>query len=92
MATNTGTASDKDFKEKTVDVVFEAGETGPKVVEFEIIDDPIVENTESFTVSLVSSSVSAVKVGEPSTVNILDNDGTFFTRNNIDIFHYVERG
>ena len=74
MATSPGTASGEDFKEKTVDVVFEAGETGPKVVEFEIVDDSLVENTESFTVTL-DSTASAVKLGEPSTVNILDNDG-----------------
>ncbi|XP_028398895.1 uncharacterized protein LOC114521039 isoform X22 [Dendronephthya gigantea] len=87
LATNTGTASDKDFKEKTVDVVFQPGETGPKVVEFEIIDDLIVENTESFTVSLESSLVSAVKLGEPSTVNILDNDEAViaFTKSVVDV-------
>ena len=80
MATNAGTASDVDFVGKTVDVTFEAGETGPKRVQFEIVDDSMVESTEAFTVSLVSSSLSAVKVGEPSTVNILDNDGEFCTK------------
>ena len=75
MATNPSSASAQDFVEKKVDVTFEAGETGPKFVEFDIVDDKIVENTESFEVSLVSSSLSAVKLGEPATVNILDNDG-----------------
>ncbi len=75
LATKAGTASEEDFIGRTVDVTFEAGETGPKRVEFGIVDDSLVENTESFTVSMVSSSLSAVKPGEPSTVNILDNDG-----------------
>ena len=76
-AANGGSASDADFKGKTVDVKFKAGETGPKTVEFEFVDDSIVESTESFTISMVSSSLSAVKLGEPSTVNILDNDGKY---------------
>lgn len=75
MASNAGTASDEDFVGKTVDVKFEAGETGPKTVEFEIVDDAMVERTEFFTVSMSSSSLAAVKVGEPSQVNIRDNDG-----------------
>jgi hypothetical protein len=38
----------------------------------------LLEPTESFGVSLVSSSVEDVKLGSPSTVNILDNDGIYF--------------
>ena len=75
LATSPGTASDEDFVSRTVDVTFEPGETGPKEVEFEIVDDLLVENTESFQVSIVSSSVPAVKSGGPATVNIRDNDG-----------------
>lgn len=75
LAASPGTASGEDFVSKTVDVTFEPGETGPKQVEFEIVDDELVENTESFKVSVVSSSVPAITSGEPATVNIRDNDG-----------------
>ena len=75
LATSPATASGEDFVSKTVDVTFEPGETGPKQVEFEIVDDKLVENTESFIVSVVSSSVPAITSGEPATVNIRDNDG-----------------
>jgi hypothetical protein len=42
-----------------------------------IIDDHLVEPTEKFKVNLVSSSEPSVKLGEPTSVNILlkDNDG-----------------
>ncbi|CAB4038687.1 cellobiohydrolase A (1,4-beta-cellobiosidase A), partial [Paramuricea clavata] len=78
LETSPASASDKDFVSRTVNVTFNPGETGPKEVEFEIIDDPLVENTESFSVSVVSTSVSGVISGEPATVNILDNDGNYF--------------
>jgi hypothetical protein len=44
-----------------------------------IIDDLLVEPTERFKVNMVSSSVPAVKLGEPAAVNILlkDNDGKY---------------
>ena len=54
-------------------MTFQPGESGPKVVEFELIDDDDVEPTESFTVSLSSSSRATL--GGPSTVNIQDDDG-----------------
>ncbi len=79
LQTSPGSASDKDFVSRTVDVTFQPGETGPKQVEFEIVDDPLVENTESFQVSMVSSSVAAVATGEPATVNIRDNDRKYFS-------------
>ena len=60
-----------------MDITFEPGET-EKWVEIDITDDNLLEPTESFGVSLVSSSVDAVKLGTPSSVNILDNDGNFF--------------
>lgn len=69
------TARSDDFKAKTVDVTFEPGEKGPKSVVFDIVDDPSVELTENFKVSFASSSSAAVKLGDPATVNILDNDG-----------------
>ena len=54
-------------------MTFQPGESGPKVVEFDLIDDDDVEPTESFTVSLSSSSRATL--GGPSTVNIQDDDG-----------------
>ena len=75
LATSPSTAGDGDFAPGIVDVVFAAGEKGPKQVEIDIVDDPLVENTESFQVSMVSSSNPAVKTGKAATVNILDNDG-----------------
>ena len=78
LATSPATASGEDFVSRTVDVTFQPGETGPKEVEFEIVDDPLIENTESFEVSVVSSSVPAITSGAPATVNILDNDGKQF--------------
>jgi hypothetical protein len=59
-----------------MDITFEPGET-EKWVEIDITDDNLLEPTESFGVSLVSSSVDAVKLGNPSSVNILDNDGKY---------------
>ena len=75
LATSPGSAEDEDFVGKKVDVKFEPGETGPKQVEIDIVDDDKVEKTESFEVSM-TSSVPAVKLGDPAIVNILDNDGT----------------
>ncbi|XP_046846527.1 uncharacterized protein LOC124440255 isoform X4 [Xenia sp. Carnegie-2017] len=74
LTTSAGSASDRDFFGKTFDVTFNAGETGPKRVEIDIVDDSLVESTESFNVSIVSSSSPAVRPGSSSKVNILDND------------------
>ncbi|CAB4015099.1 T9SS type B sorting domain-containing [Paramuricea clavata] len=76
FTTNAGTAGEDDFDAKTMDITFEPGET-EKWVEIDITDDNLLEPTESFGVSLVSSSVEAVKLGNPSSVNILDNDGKY---------------
>ena len=73
--TTQGTAGEDDFVSKTMDVTFEPGEQETKYIEIEITDDDLLEPTESFGVSLVSSSVEAVKLGKPSSVNIVDNDG-----------------
>ena len=59
-----------------MDITFEPGET-EKWVEIDITDDNLLEPTESFGISLVSSSVEAVKLGNPSSVNIFDNDGKY---------------
>ena len=62
--------------EKTGEVVFSPGETGPKLIPIDIIDDKVVEPTEQFQVSLSSTS-PAVTVGDPASVNITDNDGKY---------------
>ena len=54
-------------------VTFEPGETGPKSIAINIIDDDVVESKEEFTVTMSSSS-PRVTVGEPATVIIKDND------------------
>jgi hypothetical protein len=46
-----------------------------KTVEFDIVDDTLLENTEEFKVAVVYSSVPAVTWGKPVSVNIQDNDG-----------------
>ena len=57
-------------------MTFQPGETR-KQIEIEVVDDLKVEPTESFVLSLASSS-SAI-LGEPSSVNIIDNDGKYFS-------------
>ena len=76
LTTRPRTADEEDFVLKTVNVTFEPGQSGPKRVNFDIIDDKIVEDTESFSVVL-ASSVSAVIANTSATVNIQDNDGNF---------------
>ena len=77
VATEPLTAGHKDFVPKTVDFTFNPGETIPKRLVIDIIDDGLVEPTEEFKVKLISSSIPAVKLGEPASVNIhvRDNDG-----------------
>ena len=77
FTTTEGTAGKDDFVSKTVNATFEALGQETKWIEIDITDDDLLERTESFGVSLVSSSVKAVKLGEPSTVNVLDNDGNW---------------
>ena len=60
-----------------MDITFAPGQKETKWVEIDVIDDDLLEPTESFEVSLTSSSVEDVKLGKPSTVNILDNDGNY---------------
>ena len=40
-----------------------------------ILDDTVVEETESFLISLSSSDSFVVLINTPATVNIVDNDG-----------------
>ena len=74
VSTSPSTAGEKDFVPKTQDVTFGPGDSGPKSVKIDVIDDGNVEPTENFTVQLRTNS-TGVKLGEPSKVNILANDG-----------------
>ena len=47
----------------------------PQCISISIIDDSILEDTESFNVLLNSSVNARVDLGSPSIVYILDNDG-----------------
>ena len=67
-----GTADSDDFIATVQNVTFQLGET-QKQIEIELVDDQRVEDTESFILSLASSS--PVILGEPSSVNIIDDDG-----------------
>ena len=75
LATAPATASADDFVAKEVEVTFQPGETGPKDVEIDLFDDALVESTESFNVRLVSTTNPDIQLGDPTSVNILDNDG-----------------
>ena len=68
-----GTASKIDYSSSVKEVTFQPGETGPKFVDIDLVDDSVDEPTEEFTVML--SSDSRVILGRPSTVNIEDDDG-----------------
>ena len=74
FVTKTGTAGSSDFVSKTVDVLFEPG-AKQKTVKVDLINDKLLEPSEIFEVSLESSSVDAVKLGKPSSVRIIDDDG-----------------
>ena len=75
VSTSPGTASeDGNYKPKTQEVTFIPGDTGPKSVTVDVVDDDIVEPKEGFNVKLSSTS-PGVTLGEPAKVNILDNDG-----------------
>ena len=69
-----GSAGSEDFDEIVKDVTFQPGESGPKFVYIGLLDDRNVEPNETFTVSLSSKSPRAV-LGQPSDVNIEDDDG-----------------
>ncbi len=80
VTTSPKTAGDDDFQARTMDVTFQPGETGPKSIPINTVDDDVIEPREEFTVTLSSSS-PGVTVGEPATVFIKDNDkaGRHFT-------------
>lgn len=77
LTTLSGSASDKDFVAKSANVTFQPGETGPKYVDIDLVDDLLVEQTESFGVSLSFTSDKSIQLGDPATINILDNDGKY---------------
>jgi Calx-beta domain len=66
-----------DYTGTSIPVNFAAGDTTPKVVTIPIIDDTLVEPTETVNLSLVGPTGNAT-IGSQSTatLNILDNDST----------------
>lgn len=82
FATTTGTAGEADFVSKMTEITFPPGETTSQVIEVNITDDELLEPSETFGLSLLSSSVDAVKLGKPSVVEILDNDGNYLNTPN----------
>jgi hypothetical protein len=70
------TAGSGDYSGEPIEITFQPGETGPKSINIDLVDDQVLEDTEKFTVFLTSST-PGVKVGKPATVRILDNEGDF---------------
>ena len=70
------TAGSSDFDGEPQSITFQPGETGPKSIDIDLVDDQLLEDTESFTVFLTSPNPT-VKTGKPATVRILDNEGDF---------------
>ena len=54
------------------------GQTNAQTVSIGIIDDPIVEADETFTVIASSGNPRVTIIGSPATVTIEDNDGERF--------------
>ena len=77
MTSHPLTAGNDDFTAKTQSITFQPGETGPKLIEVDLVDDALVEPTEAFTVFL-GTSATQVTLGEAVTINIIDNDGKVF--------------
>ncbi len=55
-------------------MTIQPGQSGPFSMEIDIADDTQIESTEAFQVALSDPSYN-VQIGQPATVNILDNDG-----------------
>lgn len=68
------TAGVGDYVGEPKEIIFQPGETGPKLVDIDLVDDNILEDEEYFTAYLTSPA-SGVKVGAPASVRILDNEG-----------------
>lgn len=84
VATVNGTASDvSDFTPLFRTLTFAAGETSKTVTIF-IIDDALVENDETFSVTLSDSTGATLGSPSTATVTIIDNDGTPSATNPID--------
>ncbi len=78
----TGTASEEDVTPVTESIVFQPGETS-KVIEAQTIDDALVEDTETFSISLVADSGDIeIESGQMQTVSIIENDI------NVDTFNF----
>ena len=91
VTTSPKTAGGDDFEPTTMDVTFQPGETGPKSIPINTVDDDVVEPSEEFTVTLSSSS-PGVTVGGPASVFIKDNDkpGRLWTMNILQIMFKLQ--
>ena len=55
------------------EVTFQPGETGPKIIEYDLVEDAFTVPIQSFPVSLsLGSNTPGVKLGKPSAVKIRD--------------------
>ena len=77
-----GTAGEADFTRKSQSITIQPGQSGPIQVQIDIEDDTQIEPTEAFQVALSDPSYS-VRIGNPATVNILDNDGKALVSQNV---------
>ncbi|WP_077024935.1 beta strand repeat-containing protein [Fuerstiella marisgermanici] len=85
-----GTASgdNTDFVSTTQTVIFGAGDANSKFVFVPIVDDDLVELTESFSISLSTTSPLGTRVADFSDVGtgeIVDNDTATFTINDVTV-------
>lgn len=74
LRTSPVTAGQSDYNGEPQSITFQPGETGPKSIDIDLVDDELLEDTEKFTAFLTSSN-PAVKTGKPASVRIFDNEG-----------------
>ena len=77
LRTSPQTAGSGDYSDKPLEITFQPGETGPKSIDIDLVDDKILEDTEQFTVYLVPST-PGVTAGKPAAVRIIDNEGNSY--------------
>ena len=76
LQTSPLTAGTSDYSGDPVEITFQPGETGPKSIDIDTVDDQLLEDNEKFTVFLTTST-PGVKVKKPASVHIIDNEGDF---------------
>jgi hypothetical protein len=83
-----GTAGEADFTGISRSITFQPGQSGPISVEIDIEDDTLIEPTEAFQVALKDPSYP-IQIGQPATVNILDNDGNKMLLHTVVFSSYI---